>query len=115
MRLVIFALGLLAFPVTAATAGVPNMTCKAERTVEGPMGQPRESTDVFRVANERLYHRWSGRDEYFYNDIREVEFGRYVSGHMVFVMEGRDKLRGYVVIAARPDWRVVYLDCTSAP
>jgi hypothetical protein len=112
MRLVILALGLLAFPVTAATAGVPNMTCKAERTVEGPTGQQREATDVFRVSNGRLYHRWSGREEYFYNDIREVEFGRYVSGHMVFVMD-YDKLRGYVVIAARPDWRVVYLDCKS--
>ena len=109
MRLVILALGLLA-SVTAATAAVPDMTCKAERTVLGPMGQPGESTDVFRVANGRLYHRWSGREEYFYNDIREVEFGRYVSGHMVFVI---DKLRGYVVIAAPHDWRVVYLDCTS--
>jgi hypothetical protein len=112
MRLVILALGLLAFPVTAATAGVPNMTCKAERTVEGPTGQQREYTDVFRVTNGRLYHRWSGREEYFYNDIREVEFGRYVSGHMVFVMD-YDKLRGYVVIAGRPDWRVAYLDCKS--
>jgi hypothetical protein len=114
MRLIILALGLLAFPVTACTAGVPNMTCKAERTVMmlGPTEQPLEykPTDVFRVANGRLYHRWSGREEYFYNDIREVEFGRYVSGHMVFVMD-YDKLRGYVVIAARPDWRVVYLDC----
>ncbi len=112
MRLVILAFGLLAFLVTAATAGVPNMTCKAERTVEGPTGQPRETTDVFRVANGRLYHRWSGREEYFYNDITEVEVGRYVSGHMVFVMD-YDKLRGYVVIAGRPDWRVVYLDCKS--
>jgi hypothetical protein len=112
MRLLILALGLLTFSVTAATAGVPNMTCKAERTVEGPMGRPGEYTDVFRVANGRLYHRWSGREEYFYNDIREVEFGRYVSGHMVFVMDS-DQLRGYVVIAGRPDWRVVYLDCKS--
>jgi hypothetical protein len=112
MRLVILALGLLAFPVTAATAGVPNMTCKAERTVVGPMGQPGEYTDVFRVANGRLYHRWSGREEYLYNDIREVEFGRYVSGHMVFVMDD-DNRRGYVVIAGRTDWRVVYLDCKS--
>jgi hypothetical protein len=112
MRLVILALGLLAFPVTAATAGVPNMTCKAERTVAGPNGAAWESTDVFRVANGRLYHRWSGREEYFYNDIMEVETGRYVSGHMVFVMDYA-KLRGYVVIAGRPDWRVVYLDCKS--
>jgi hypothetical protein len=42
-----------------------------------------------------------------------VEFGRYVSGHMVFVMELQNKLRGYVVIAATTDWRVVYIDCKS--
>jgi hypothetical protein len=112
MRLGILVLGLLAFSVMACTGDVPNMTCKAERTVEGPMGQPRETTDVFRVANGRLYHRWSGREEYFYNDIREVENGRYVSGHMVFVMDN-DKLRGYVVLAGPQDWRVTYLDCKS--
>jgi hypothetical protein len=71
-----------------------------------------EATDVFRVANGRLYHRYRGREEYFYNDIREVEVGRYVSGHMVFVMD-YDKLRGYVVIAGLPDWQVIYLDCKS--
>jgi hypothetical protein len=118
MRLVILALGLLAFPVTAATADVPNMICKAERavqgqmTVEGPTVHQFDATDVFRVANGRLYHRWSGREEYFYNDIRWVEVGRYVSGHMVFVMD-YDKLRGYVVIAGPSVWRVIHLDCKS--
>jgi hypothetical protein len=115
MRLVILAFGLLA---ASCSPNVPNMICKAERTVQGQMTvegptlhQYDEATDVFRVANGRLYHRYSGREEYFYNDIREVEVGRYVSGHMVFVMD--NKLRGYVVIAGRPDWRVIYLDCKS--
>ena len=30
--------------------------------------------------------------------------GRYVSGHMVFVMYENNKLRGYVVIAGPPVW-----------
>jgi hypothetical protein len=81
-------------------------------TVEGQTLVQYEATDVFRVANGRLYHRYRGREEYFYNDIREVEVGRYVSGHMVFVMD-YDKLRGYVVIAGLPDWQVIYLDCKS--
>lgn len=34
-----------------------------------------------------------------------------MSGHMVFLI---DKLRGYVVIAAQTDWRVVYLDCKKS-
>jgi hypothetical protein len=98
MRLVILALGLLAFP-GCDWSGVPNMICKAERTVQegntvqgqmtvkGPTVYQYEATDVFRVANGKLYHRWSGREEYFYNDIRKVDFGRYVSGHMVFMMD----------------------------
>lgn len=111
MRLVILAFALLGFPVTAATARVPDMTCKAEGTaVAGPPLHQYEATDVWRVAKGRLYHRWSGREEYFYNDVKEVEFGRYVSGHLMFVMDN-DKGRGYVVIAAHPDWRVVYIDC----
>jgi hypothetical protein len=109
MRLAILAFALLAITVKTATAAVPNMVCRAEGpTVTGPPLQQYEVTDVFRVANGKLYHRFSGRDEYLYNDIREVEPGRYVSGHMVFLI---DNLRGYVVIAAPTDWRVVYLDC----
>jgi hypothetical protein len=93
------------------------MTCKAERMVGGFITEATlnqyEPTDVYRVANGRLYHRWSGREEYFYNDIKEVEFGRYVSGHMVFV--GSKKLPSYVVVAGPYDWRVDYLDCRRLP
>ena len=113
MRLTILALALLAFSVTEATAGVPNMTCKAEGTaVGGPPLHQYEATDVFRVANGKLYHRWSGREEYFYNDIKEVDLGRYVSGHMVFVLD-YDNRHGYVVIAGHPTWTIHNLDCKS--
>ena len=71
-----------------------------------------ESTDVFRVANGKLYHRWSGREEYFYNDIKEVELGRYASGHMMFVLD-YDNRHGYVVIAGHPTWTIHNLDCKS--
>ena len=112
MRLVILALGLV---VGSCSRDVPNMTCKAERTVQGrgPTVHQYEATDVFRVANGRLYHRYSGREEYLYSDnIRDVEPGRYVSGHMVFVMD-YDKRHGYVVIAGPAVWAVTYLDCKS--
>jgi hypothetical protein len=113
-RLVILALGLLA---GSCSRDVPNMICKAERTVqgqmtvEGPTLVQYEATDVFRVANGRLYHRYSGREEYLYSDdIREVETGRYVTGHMVFVLYGN---RGFVMIGSPPSWTVTYLDCKS--
>jgi hypothetical protein len=116
MRLVvILALGIV---IGSCSRDVPDMICEAEltvqgqMTVEGPSLRQHEATDVFRVANGRLYHRYSGREEYFYNDIREVEPGRYVSGHMVFVMDHNNS-HGYVVIAGNPVWVVTYLNCKS--
>jgi hypothetical protein len=114
MRLVvILALGLLA----SCSRDVPNMICKADRTVqgqmtaEGPTLHQYEATDVYRVTNGKLYHRYSGREEYLYSDnIREVETGRYVSGHMVFVLYDN---RGFVMIGSPPAWTVTYLDCKS--
>jgi hypothetical protein len=117
MRLVILALALLAFPVTAATAGVPNMTCRAKGPgVTGMQDGPRllqssdDASHVFRIANGKVSIRHSSRDEYFYNDIKEVELGRYVSGHMVFVLDYNNR-HGYVVIAGPGSWDVMYLDC----
>jgi hypothetical protein len=88
MRLAILALVLFAFPVTGCTARVPNMTCKAvdhgvTGLVEGRfLIQPTDTpTDVFRIANGKVYHRWSGREEYFYNDIVETGRGGYEMGH----------------------------------
>ena len=112
--LVILALGFLA----SCSRDVPNMICKAamtvqgQMTVEGPSLYQYQATDVFRVTNGRLYHQYSGREEYLYSDIKEVEPGRYVSGHMVFVMDHNNS-HGYVVIAGNPVWAVTYLDCTS--
>ena len=104
MRLVIIALALLAFPVTAASAGVPNMTCKAKGPgVTGMQDGPRllqssdDASHVFRIANGKVYIRHSSRDEYFYNDIKEVELGRYVSGHMVFVLDYDNRQGGLLL------------------
>lgn len=110
MRLIIVTLALVACTFTAAIAGVPNMICRAEKGAAGPQLRAQEVTDVFRIENGRLYHRWSGREEYFYNHIVKADFQRYTSGHMLFVL-GSDGRRGYVVIAAQSDWRIAYLDC----
>jgi hypothetical protein len=64
------------------------------------------------AGNLNPAERDSGREEYFYNDIREVEVGRYVSGHMMFVMDHNNS-HGYVVIAGNPVWMVIYLNCKS--
>jgi hypothetical protein len=67
MRLVMLALALFVFPFTAATA-VPNMTCKTKGAVMGlqagrTLHHIDDASDVFRIANGKLYHRWSGRTE----------------------------------------------------
>jgi hypothetical protein len=119
MRIVTIVLATLAglAACSGASARVPNMTCTAIGSVaSGATAADRvqmtaRTTDVFRFQNGKLYHRWSGRDEYFYNDVVEVEIGRYASGHMLFVMDGSGDRKGYVMIAASTDWRVVYIDC----
>jgi hypothetical protein len=114
MRLVILALGLLA---ASCSRDVPDMTCKAKGEVMGMQaGQTLhridDASDVFRITNGKLYHRYSGREEYLYGDIKEGDLGRYVSGHMVFVMDDNNR-SGYVVIAGPGVWKVTYLDCQS--
>jgi hypothetical protein len=99
--------------VTSAVAAVPNMTCRAEgKAVGGPALHQYDTTDVFRFAAGKLYHRWSGREEY--NDVSEVQLGRYVSGHMTFVLD-YDNRSGYVVIASRLDGLQPELQALTGP
>jgi hypothetical protein len=106
-------------PLTGSNvlANTPDMICRGTISVAGdatPQSpQQRETTDVFRVWAGRLYHSSHGREEYLYNAISEVGPGRYTAGHMLFVMAQEGSRRGYVVIAAPTDWRIVYLECQS--
>lgn len=118
MQRIISVLTLVAFPMVAAVAAVPDMVCKASMSVGGlaasaEVPQSLAVSDVFRVVAGRLFHSWRGRDEYLYNDISEVGPGRYAAGHMLFVMSQDGGRKGYVVIAAPTDWRVVYVNCTG--
>jgi len=118
MRIVIVALALLSSSIAACASTVPNLTCRAvDRAVKGDAlarnatTTTHTPTDVFRIQNGKLYHRWSGREEYFYNNIVQTELGRYVAGHIIFVID--DDRRGYAVTAGPVDWTVYYLDCKS--
>lgn len=122
MRIVTLVLAALIGCASEASANAPNMTCTAigsvasGSTVTDRIQTVSRSTDVFRFKDGKLYHQVSGRPETLYNDVVEVESGRYASGHMQFVVpepggrKGQDR-KGYVVIAAPTDWRVVYIDC----
>ena len=110
MRLVL-TLALLAFAVTGCTARVPKMTCKtvghgvsgfvAGRLLMQSSDVP---TDVFRIANGKLKGILLKQD-------RGDRSGRYVSGHMVFVID--EYRSGYAMVAGATDWEIYYLDCKS--
>jgi hypothetical protein len=53
------------------------------------------------------------REEYFYNEVREVGSGRYESGHMLFVLAEPGSSSGYVLITAATDWRVIRWECKN--
>ncbi len=118
MYRIVAILTLVVFPIAAPLAAASDMTCKASTSVGGPAAasevpQRTAVSDVFRVSAGRLFHSWRGRDEYTYGHITEVGPGRYAAGHMMFVMAEGGGRRGYVVIAAPTDWRIVYVECRA--
>ncbi len=81
------AAGALAYPALAA---VPDMTCHAYLetqispvTLDGTLNSPRE---VYRFRNGDLFISRPDRAEYRYNQVTEVEPGRYTSGHKTLIL-----------------------------
>ncbi len=72
------------------------------------------STDLYRFAAGKLYISSEARDEYLYNDVRQVELGRYTSGNKTIVF---DKAGFGAVTAVHTDeieTRVLRLRCTAS-
>lgn len=116
MRAAGIALATLSMLSQPVLARVSDMVCRATSSVQGHVAAPgaiasAPATDTFRVRSGRLFHAWSGREEYLYNDILEDEPGRYRSGHMLFVLNSAAPIKGYVVIAGPADWRVLGVVC----
>jgi hypothetical protein len=105
--------------IDVIAGGVPNMKCLGTRTIWGIANgaaspfTATDSTDIYRFTERGdLFHSWQGRDEYRYNSVLVLEPGRYVSGHMTFLITD-DQSSGYVVITDSGFWKVVYLHCVK--
>lgn|GEM_PF-6744064 len=104
--------------VGGAQATIPNSVCRGEevvsiRNVDLKTDRFR-SSDLYRFAAGKLYISSEGRDEYFYNDVRQTEPGRYTSAHKTIVFDGPGFKSATVVHTDEVETRVLKLRCTAS-
>jgi hypothetical protein len=73
-------------------AAAPDVICQLQRqtqidpsTFAGTISTPSET---YKIKNGKLYISNQERTEGYYNDVREIEFGRYASGHKTLIFVG---------------------------
>jgi hypothetical protein len=71
------------------------------------------STDLYRFAASKLYVSSEGRNEYFYNDVRQVEAGRYASGHKTIILDKASFSAATVIHTDEIETRVLRLRCVA--
>jgi hypothetical protein len=74
-------------------AAIPDLECHADEqtridsiTLDADHG---DVSDIYRIKGGNLFITTSGRAEYLYNEIVEVEPGRFVSGHKTLLLTAR--------------------------
>lgn len=72
------------------------------------------STDLYRFADGRLYISAEDREEYFYNDVRQNEPGRYTAAHKTIVFDGPGFSRATAAHIDEFETRVLKLRCTAS-
>jgi hypothetical protein len=79
--------------VPLGLAAVPDLECHAdEQTSIDPVtldADQSDVSDVYRIKGGNLFITTSGRAEYLYNEIVEMEPGRFVSGHKTLLLNAR--------------------------
>ena len=74
-------------------AAMPELECHAdEQTRIDPItldADHSDVSDIYRIKGGNLFITTSGRAEYLYNEIVEVEPGRFVSGHKTLLLTAR--------------------------
>src|SRR5436190_23605999 len=79
-------LSLLGLRTVAQAQPIPDIVCTGNEVVyidhSNLTMSKQPSTDLYRFASGKLYLSSKDREEYLYNDVREVEPGRYVSAYM---------------------------------
>jgi hypothetical protein len=103
--------------VSIAQASIPNSVCRGEDVVSirnTDLKTDRyRSTDLYRFVGGKLYISAEGREEYFYNDVRQVEPGRYASSHKTIIFDGPGFKNATAVHTDEVETRVLTLRCTA--
>jgi hypothetical protein len=69
-------------------ATVPNLICQLQRQTRIDPSTFATPLETYRITNGKLYISSPDRAEYLYNEVREIEFGRYASGHKTLIFVG---------------------------
>ena len=122
MRIVTAATVLILLATTGGSVrgdqtNIPESVCRADETVSIRNTDLKTgrflSSDLYRFTGNRLYISSEGRAEYFYNDVRQVELGRYSSAHKTIVFERGEFKRAVVIHTDSVETRVLRLRCTA--
>jgi hypothetical protein len=74
-------------------AAIPDLECHADEQTRIDSitldADHSDVSDIYRIKGGNLFNTTSGRAEYLYNEIVEVEPGRFVSGHKTLLLTAR--------------------------
>jgi hypothetical protein len=97
---------------------VPDLACRGENEVAVGLRNlqvaSHASSDLYRFAGGRLYLSSGTRDEYFYNEVREVEPFRYVAGHKTIMFDDPQFRMATAVHVDERETRVLRLRCVGS-
>ena len=83
-------------------AAMPDLECHADEQARIDQitldADHSDVSDVYRIKGGNLFITTSGRAEYLYNEIVEVEPGRFVSGHKTLLLTARTADAGRKVL-----------------
>jgi hypothetical protein len=115
MRHHTFLLILAIFPLSAV-AELPDLVCQELKVVHVDQKNLRtteyESRTLYRFKSGKLFLSSPDRSEYLYNTVTEIEFLRFVSGHMTIIFESPKWEQAVFVHASRNVVRVSRAQCT---
>lgn len=97
-----------------ARAAIPDLLCTEPALVavspKSLKAQKMTGHMTFKFKGAKLYLASPEKEEYLYNEVREEELGRFISGHKTIFID-KDLLGGIVVHADSLDIRISKIKC----
>lgn len=111
----VWGVGLLGLSNLSIAKEIDNLVCKEEEvTIVLPQAMKiatYQSTSIYRFTVKGLSLSSSDRAEYFYNTVRYVEPGRFVSGHKTFLFKQGSFSKATAVHAHETEIKISKLSC----